>query len=322
MKISEYPSKLVINAQLDPDSLISGNISRSLAILDESNSYFVYGAKVNLFENDILVDTPVVQLFGSFKSNLVKPKPGFDYKIEAKANNYLTASGESRVPDNNIVYTIDTLTEMRTRINSNPALQFIISLSIQDKPNEENFYIVSVTASFTYKIVNFNPMDPSMKPLDSTSRDTTILSTYEVETNSTIPEMINTFAMRDEFEIVDRSGGIGLSANQDNYIRSHKFAFSDVTFNGKKATIDFETGPYVYEDTLKLKIALRSVSKDYYTYLKSMAIYRNAGGFFAEKVQIFNNIKNGYGILGSECKVEKEVARIRNSTALTYKYKH
>jgi hypothetical protein len=310
MKIAEYPSKLVINAQLNPDSVVFGNISKSLAILDESSSPFVPVAEVSIYENESIIETLPINSRGFFRSNNFKPKPGNNYKIEASAKDFQNASGETLIPNNNLDFAFDTITELRSRSNSNTLLRFVIKLTIQDQPNIDNYYIFGITSDYKYTIVNFDPASPKIRPLDESKHDTTIIIPYSIETNSTVPEM-NSYGYNDEFDVIDRSGGIGLIPDQNNYISGSQFAFSDITFSGKKTSIDFETEANTYNDTVNLKITLREVSKDYYTYLKSMAIYRNSGDYFAEKVQVFTNIKNGYGILGSESKVEKNLVRFK-----------
>ena len=76
--------------------------------------------------------------------------------------------------------------------------------------------------------------------------------------------------------------------------------FDDEMFNGteKEISIDF----FVYNKPLEYTLELTSVSESYYTYIRSLrAHYDNQDQFIfaGEPVQVFTNIENGLGVLGS-----------------------
>ena len=49
--------------------------------------------------------------------------------------------------------------------------------------------------------------------------------------------------------------------------------------------------------TLTLSIYLHNISKSYYYYRISLELYQNASGNpFAQPVQVFSNIENGFGV--------------------------
>ena len=49
-----------------------------------------------------------------------------------------------------------------------------------------------------------------------------------------------------------------------------------------------------------VEIELQHVSEDFYKYLKSIELAQcSANDIYAEPVNIFSNVENGYGILGS-----------------------
>ena len=50
----------------------------------------------------------------------------------------------------------------------------------------------------------------------------------------------------------------------------------------------------------RVMVELESITKDYYNFLKSMELYRiTASDGYAEPVQIYSNVQNGWGILGA-----------------------
>jgi hypothetical protein len=56
-----------------------------------------------------------------------------------------------------------------------------------------------------------------------------------------------------------------------------------------------------------LVVELQSISESYYQYLKSMTSNGGGDDFFSEPVQVYSNITNGIGILGSYTQSSKVV---------------
>ena len=74
--------------------------------------------------------------------------------------------------------------------------------------------------------------------------------------------------------------------------------FSDKLINGQSYSLKLTVDKYnFYNDTNLVYVYLNSVSKDFYLYLKSYNQHQEAKyDPFAEPVQVYKNIKNGYGI--------------------------
>ena len=74
--------------------------------------------------------------------------------------------------------------------------------------------------------------------------------------------------------------------------------FTDNLINGQTYSLKFNIDKYnFYNDTNKVYFYLNSVSKDFYLYIKSYSLNQeNMDNPFAEPVQVYENIKNGYGI--------------------------
>lgn len=79
-----------------------------------------------------------------------------------------------------------------------------------------------------------------------------------------------------------------------------EFYFSDASFNGQ--TVHFKGRQYVWnsgENPEFFVIGLKSLSEDLYKYKISYSKYLEAqGDFFAEPVQVYSNISDGFGIFG------------------------
>lgn len=78
------------------------------------------------------------------------------------------------------------------------------------------------------------------------------------------------------------------------------FLFSDATFSGGECVFDAST--YIYEESTDSNIvvvSLLSLSEDYFKYKLSYDKYQQTEGDpFAQPVQVYSNVKNGFGIFG------------------------
>jgi hypothetical protein len=71
----------------------------------------------------------------------------------------------------------------------------------------------------------------------------------------------------------------------------------DVLFNGKEVTLSFKTPEYDLFQYGALHIVLRTVSPEYYHYKTTASLQHNTSGDpFAQPVNVYSNIPNGYGI--------------------------
>ncbi len=82
---------------------------------------------------------------------------------------------------------------------------------------------------------------------------------------------------------------------------AEEFYFSDKTFNG--GNVEFPATVYVgpwSEDTVRYFVVLRSLSEEYYKYRLSYDKYNEASGNpFAQPVQVYSNVTDGFGVFGS-----------------------
>ncbi len=77
--------------------------------------------------------------------------------------------------------------------------------------------------------------------------------------------------------------------------------FDDQLFNGEQKTITLDS--FVYSDfSSDYSLELSSISKEYFLYLRSIDLYNNNNNFSiisGEPIQVYSNIENGLGIMGS-----------------------
>jgi hypothetical protein len=91
--------------------------------------------------------------------------------------------------------------------------------------------------------------------------------------------------------------------------------FNDLLFNGQNKSLEIEipnyneTGNEIgYQwsyKTLSLRLYLHNISKSYYYYRTSLELYQSASGNpFAQPVQVYSNIENGFGVFaGSQINI-------------------
>jgi hypothetical protein len=308
MNIDEQNPKIVLISYLNPDSLIEVSLTKSLHILDYDSVIFIKTAKVKVYENDVLLEELIYNTSdNSFRSNTYKPTVGKRYRIEAAADGYKDVSVEAEIPipveiasidtfQSEVKHTIDPSQQMLRPLNGN----FTIKLSFNDPLQDENFYIISVKNTEIYKTdyyINDYYMNFSINSLLIEYSSYSQFLDFRAESNET---------------------GFNGGNSEENYIYASQIAFSDKAMNGKQVNFELNIDNSVYADSVHYDIQLTSISKDYYRYLASDVLYRDSDGPFTEKVQIYNNIKNGFGIVLSSSDAVKTITRTKNTVSEPY----
>ncbi len=303
---------IVMNALISPDSLLKVQLSKSKFFLKDNNSFeSIDNAEVKLYVNDTLFETLSFSENGNYIGTYI-PKPSDVVKITAKQANFNEVSASTDIIVPTQITGIDTVSlktevypiEMYESYNGNkPTIDTLgysynkrmnIKVNINDDPNLKNFYRVSVRIKQYFD-------DGSEGERD-----------YYLQSDDLV------------FGSTDESGLFG-----EGYSRSMYNEFSDELFNGKnyafKMSVNFNSVVYNNTDNNKPKnpneqelpklvrnemiLQLHSISESYFKYLKTLNSNSNVLEFFAEPVQIYNNIKGGIGILGSY-KIDNYVMQI------------
>ncbi len=256
--------RLVVNNLFFADSSMYARVLISQRLTRSFNYIEPTSAVVTLTEDGVPRGV-CSQIFinGSkyFKSPVVATI-GKKYKFEVTATGYETVEGEDLVPTA-VTGQANTVTTLTTTANSD--FDRRIKFTFQDNPNEENFYLIKVYAA------------------DS-----------------------NTTAVGPRFRYPN--GRIGLSSEIEGFSNNQQAFLSfgdnqtyltDESFNGRNITMnvsfDHYSGNYSH-----FAVEVTSLSKATYRYLKSRDQQdRSQGDPFAEATIIYNNIKNGFGIVGA-----------------------
>ncbi len=294
-KGSELAQKLVVNCLVAADSTLIAQVKHSTAIRESRNeSNNVNDAQVKLYENAqfiglLTLDTAKVNTRNPSESVINYTLKGFNatagnsYKLEVEAPKYEPVKTHTTIPSPILIERIDTsfFTVRESWGYDRNVINFAITFN--DTPTEKNFYRIVIREKIG-KIGTYG-----QNPDDSWYYNINVWQSISyVESNDL---SINPSGSSDE-ELF--SSGTPNSS----------LVFNDDLFDGKKHTITvfspYEYPQYDKKEFNEYSVELHSISKEYYLYAKSLSLFAyNDGDPFAEPVQVYSNIENGYGIFGA-----------------------
>lgn len=257
-----YPPKLVLNSFLNPDSTVSIHLSKSLSVLDNADLKNIDDGTIKLYENGSQIATlNTSDGDGNYRYNY-NPKIGASYSVEASAPSLSNISSTTLIPSPVSIDKFDA-----EDLNSNEwSHPYKFSITIKDPPGKKNYYMFKVF----YSLIDMQVIGSDTLYYE----DDYHYSTYLTSSNNP--------AVDDVF------GGNAF--------------FTDDFFDGKTYTMDANVeylGAYAYK--IKFLVKLYSLSEANYKYRLSFGKYIDSrDNPFAEPVQVYNNIKGGYGIFGGE----------------------
>lgn len=261
VKLPDQESKIVVNATLSPDSVITVHISKSVGALENKQKSIIYSAKVKLYENDVFKEELVLNTQGFFSSpSLFKPSPEKNYKIEVTASNYKSVMAVSKVPSivipTSITYIDSAFTE-NDPFSGNKEWYSQIDVTINDDATVTNYYAI--------QLLQQTPVFDTLDNIIAYS-----LNPVYIKTNNPNAEVTDTDCM-----------------------------ISDEFFNGSsyKISINVSTYNFANDSISTYYLYFKNVSKELYLYKKTLNKYYNANGNpFAEPVRVYSNVENGMGI--------------------------
>lgn len=261
--LPQEKEKLVINSESFTGDTLKISVSKSEALLKYryGRNLDIPGAEIKLYEGGKEIDRleydPGSQLYVSH----TKTEIGKVYSIKANAPGFteISASSEALVPVN----ILSVSRSFKVRLDIDGIEQDEIKLEFNDPEATEDYYMVRI-----------------LKPNDSNNYF------YCVNTSDASVESIY-----DE------------NIDQNTCIPSDGIFIRDNLFNGSKKELRiFLNSYYLQPDTVMgevvyPQIELLHVTEDYYKYQKSYHFgLENFNNPFSEPVNVYTNIKNGYGI--------------------------
>ncbi len=258
---------LVINGIINTDSSVQINLSKSIPVLDTGSIPYISDARLSLFENNTLAGIMTYKDNGFYELPGNIPKTGSDYRVVVVTNDGTEASSTCNIPEPVDIISIDTLWKKQYN-NYYTGSSYECIITADDPANVQNYYEIKLY---------HNPASDTTEnrwPRYFYSDDP-IFEFYRSE-NSIYP--------------------LHLDLETGVFSASSAF-FSDELINGKRFSVRLFIESWNQQGTYYF--CLRSLTPDYYLYLRSLLLYQMADDNpLNERVQIHTNITNGLGIFG------------------------
>lgn len=271
LNLDTYEPKIAVSCLFEQDSNFYFYVTESQSPLDNDTFPALNNATITLTnsngESEIITVLTnhdyYFQTKQEYKSSM-KVAPGMTYNVSIDHADFKTAFASASVPNGTKITRLDTFSVVEFGF---PALRFNLNFS---DPVEPNFYTLKVYAyapEIIYDRTTWMPIDTAMR--------------FQ-EIYYTLPS--------------------------DGLFNNNGSVFSDELFNGGNYSLSFTIDkgyldymfnqmPSVNDEKPYLLVELRSISREYYQYQTTLESYWNADGNpFAQPVQVFSNINNGFGI--------------------------
>lgn len=291
---------LVVNSILTPDSLVAAYVTESRFFLDDETSFTeVKNAEVQVFVNGVFKENMAHQGNGYYQASFT-PKEGDKIRLVVSASGYTSVSSETDVQTKTTILQVDTIVTTETKSYH--------SIYTTQK-NDGQVITVDTLISEIYKVYNFTVKfkDPQVEKnyyrIKVREKRTFSNGTINYENKYiNFTDIVSGNQSNSEEDFMDT----GTTSNEENL-------FSDDLFNGKDYSLKFKyeyltptwyknydyLGEGITLEKIELDVDLQRISKDYYLYLKTKTAAVYGDPMFTEPVQIYNNIVDGMGILGS-----------------------
>lgn len=270
--IDEEEQKLVLNTWLKPDENPEVQVSYSSFIFDKTGEGFLNNAKVVMLENGSEIGELNHYEDGFYANENIILTEGTDYQFEVSHADYKTVFSKERIPTKIKDDEVEISYEINPNGNhSNYSYVSTINFRIRDNPEEENYYLARIAQIETY--------------WNAREEDTTTYKNY-IYMEPIDPQTRDTF--------LPNSGG--------------HFVLSDDIFNGKEYEMKLgafnDLRSYEYQEdsafyqSVYHEIEFHKINRALYLYLISIDNNQYPGPF-TEPTQMYSNVENGYGIVGT-----------------------
>lgn len=285
--LEKKEAKLVLHGFISNEGDIITNLTVSKSSLTYDNIIYIKKGFIDIYDGETLVHSLEHDTSGFFFSKENSLDTSKEYVIKASAPNYPDVNCKFVIPSKVEISSIDTTVRIYTETwewgESEERKDYTFHVKFDDDPQEENFYIIRSYRNYLmykYDEVTYEPID----------------SFFDKQY----------IYMQSD----DISAELGIHDNwietkyEEGVYGSRGICFSDDFFSGKTKTFSFDVSSYEFymgeNDEAALYVELLTISKDYYTFLKSYALYEDSEyDPLAQKVNVYNNVEGGFGIIGT-----------------------
>ncbi len=296
----QQQAMLVLNSFVTPDSVVKVQLSRSKFFLEDDTQFeAITNAEVKLYVNDIFVEKLNHTTRGYYTGTYF-PKENDIVKFVAYAPQLAEVNASTNVVPKQIIIGVDSSS---VSLGGAPMIQYHsenggpyiadttgysstigldLRIRFKDVPNVKNYYRLVIKGKSYYE-------------------DGQVFDTY---VNSTTDDLV--FGNNNADILGEISSYISYNEFSDQLIDGETYELKTRVFYSyvkyKDGYNPSTTSPNVSTRVVtkqELIVELQSISESYYQYLKSMSSNGGSDDFFSEPVQVYSNITNGIGILGS-----------------------
>lgn len=265
------PAQLVVNCAFTEGIPFSFQVSKSLSVLDNADLKLVDSATVKLYKGDLLIETiSEKNEMGWFSSESSIPEAGQKYSIQVTSPDFENTllseeTTPQKIPVNDVTLQIKDSSfweyeDYQGFVQYRGNIEGSFDIVFADPAGAENFYALSIFY------------------LDTVFREQDNRVEYSLNKR--------TLGITSENSAIENAG--------DNY---SVLMFRDELFDGQDYKINVEFNDWQAWKGKIYYVELITYNRAGYLYKKSIDDYYSAiNDPFAEPVQIFGNIENGYGI--------------------------
>jgi Domain of unknown function (DUF4249) len=287
-----YEERMVVNAVLDPDSLVRVNVARSMPPSGKVEFEFISNADVRtgLSEPKEITDFTYTNL-GWYENAALAIDSGSTYFLEVNSPDLPAISSSATVPVKPFI------TDVRVYGDS-------ISFQIVDNPDKSNYYLVRTYAwqktcdCFELEDGTWDCVDDTVYRLKESESDLEHIEAWYSNRYGWINSLTG-FTFDDEFWSLDPD------------YKADSYLFSDLRFNGQSLEfhMDISYGlSWVLGNPRKIDLFIYSLDENYYHYLLTLAQYLTTDETpLTDRAKVRNNIQGGYGVFGAENGVKFEI---------------
>ncbi len=278
---------LVMNSYLNPDSVWSVSVTHSISIMTNIGGVFISDADVKVYENETLLETlkfdsKRIRFYGTGK-----PSIGKNYKITVAKEGYSSIEATCAIEQAPEILKC-------TIVKNSLVGDFNATITFKDPPGVKNFYrlVVANVDEYSEKPEwysdDYGNGSGSLYSHGNSgwSGPGWIFTNYNTSITSTDPNLKASSS-------VDFLDGV-----PDNIFN----IFNDDLIDGKEYSLTFSYRPsYSPEAKNTTVVYLQAITEGLHKYFKTYAaqIYYSNNDFLMEPIQVYTNVKNGGGILGS-----------------------
>lgn len=270
-------TKLAVNAWLSNNKMITVWVGKSRPILQPNEpsqgyleGYVVKDAVPVLYEDGAPFDTLVFRssdyMYGSRYNKSIAA--GKSYSVKVTAPGFAEVRAETPVPSQSEIAGLTFRRKVRKNTNGEDLDEITVHLS---DPAEKNIYLISMYGApyeggYERRLSCITTQDPDVEPLDNYS---------------------------------DPMEG-------EECFEAHRLLVRDDNFNGRQKSLKFYVASYQMEEYTSRDghikrpyVEVRRITEDYLKYLKTASLYGWGDNPFAEPVNVYSNVKGGYGIFSA-----------------------